>query len=239
MPFHLVTMANPFTPTERLKAHFRAYALEHAALDMGENRWREEVEVWRIDNEAEEECGYAWWLGRAGEPRVQDISIAVFDQFARLGAGSLALNMFEEQALRRGQVNSNQAETGLRVRIWLARHGFHLFDRERSPFWDRLSDAEYMERSARPVYFRKWFFADTPTMRRPINPQDHCEELHRNSAAVKCPMCMRVYSVNTTDDQEGRICPRCHGSKAFVRALPEARSEAWVEWPIRRVRAGD
>jgi hypothetical protein len=43
----------------------------------------------------------------------------------------------------------------MKVRIWLTRNGFRLFDRRTAPFWPRMSDREYLTKCPHPVNLRK------------------------------------------------------------------------------------
>lgn len=161
IPYELNPVAGPFTPTPALQAHLETYILQYGAAGRTNRQWPDDATVWRIDSDEGEECGYAWWSPRQNEPNARDISIAVFDAHAGKRAAALALQHFEEVAAASGvtalcgQVNSNLPNTGMKVRLWLARHGFRLFDRSTAPYWPHMGDGEYLTRYPHPVYLRK------------------------------------------------------------------------------------
>jgi hypothetical protein len=161
MLYELKQIEGPFTPTPPLKAHLDKYRLEHGAAGQTTQQWADSVTVWRIESEQSSECGYAWWWPRRDEPAARDISIAVFDIYAGKRAAAFALQHFEKVAASSGitalcgQVNSNLPNTGMKVRIWLARHGFRLFDRSTAPYWPLMSDGEYLTQYPHPIYLRK------------------------------------------------------------------------------------
>ncbi len=60
----------------------------------------------------------------------------------------------------------------------------------------------------------------------------HAEDWHGNNAAFACPVprCGKVYIVSTFPKRDGRTCPACGASKAFVTGSQSAGGKAWVEW---------
>jgi hypothetical protein len=54
-----------------------------------------------------------------------------------------------------------------------------------------------------------------------------------NNAAFTCPMpdCGKVYIVSVFLHKEGRDCPTCGHSRAFVTETQSKGGEAWIEWP--------
>jgi len=151
----------PFTPTPALSAHLEQYRLEYGAVDRPAQPGADSATVWRIASESSTECGYAWWLPRSDESTARDIHIAIFDSHAGKGAAAFALKKLEEIAAGSGvtvlcgQVNSNSPKTGLKVRLWLERQRFVLFDRSKVPFWPRMSNADYLRKFSAPVHLRK------------------------------------------------------------------------------------
>ena len=161
MPYSLTQVPSPFTPPPALQAHLDRYPMEYGAQGRTTQKWAGNVTVWQIASDSCPECGYAWWWPRRSDPTAREIAIAVFDPRSGQGAASAALQRFETVAAASGitalcgQVNGNRAETGLRVRNWLTKHEFRLFDRSTIPFWPQLSDGDYLRRYPFPVYLRK------------------------------------------------------------------------------------
>lgn len=164
--FSLQRVTEPFTPTQRLKEHFKKYVNEHAAIRFLDVQFADTTDVWRIEAPEDKECGYAWWSPRQNAPTERDITIAVFDQFAWSGAGSQALTILEKEARQAGisalhaQVNNNEPCTGLRVRRWLLKRGFELSEdsikqHADSYGWRRYPLGEYVERCSFPMFFYK------------------------------------------------------------------------------------
>ncbi len=161
MPHALIEVSGAFTPTPALKSYLEKYPNEYGAAGRVSIQWGDWVSVWRIESDVSDECGYAWWWPRKDEPKAREISIAVFGGYAGKGAGGVALKHFEERACALdiatlcGQVNNNLPNTGLKVRHWLTKQGFELFDRNANPRWTHLADAEFLARYPNPIYLRK------------------------------------------------------------------------------------
>jgi transcription elongation factor Elf1 len=53
-----------------------------------------------------------------------------------------------------------------------------------------------------------------------------------NNAAFSCPVpdCGKVYIVSALIHKQGRTCPGCGLSKAFVTNTQSKSGEAWIEW---------
>jgi hypothetical protein len=58
------------------------------------------------------------------------------------------------------------------------------------------------------------------------------EDWYGNNAAFVCPMpeCGKVYIVSAIVDKDGRECPSCKQSKAFVTGSQSKNGEAHIEW---------
>jgi hypothetical protein len=54
-----------------------------------------------------------------------------------------------------------------------------------------------------------------------------------NNAAFTCPLpdCGKVYIASALIHKEGRECPACGLSKAFVTGSQSKDGKAWIEWP--------
>ena len=59
--------------------------------------------------------------------------------------------------------------------------------------------------------------------------KDSTADWHGNNAAFTCPVCLKVFIVSSLIDKNGRKCPTCNKTTAFVTGSPKT-GEARIEW---------
>jgi DNA-directed RNA polymerase subunit RPC12/RpoP len=55
-------------------------------------------------------------------------------------------------------------------------------------------------------------------------------DFHGNNAAFNCPECGKLFVVSEIMDKNGRECPSCGKSKAFVKGGEKSNGSAWIEY---------
>lgn len=158
--FRVIPTEKPFKITENLNRHLFKYTYEHGTGGGTGEYFCPEIDVWRITEKNNNECGYTWWGTPKENLDAKIITIAVFDEYQGKRAASIAINFLIDQAAKSGikqlraQVNFKRNDLVQRAVKMLYDRGFEFADKNYRPK-EITNFEEYLQENYTIIYLIK------------------------------------------------------------------------------------